>query len=299
MNKTRFSLHTHTFGFDGANSVEEMVIAAQKNGYTAIGFSNHFIVYPDIENSKMYKVAQYPKRGTLPYHEMYSSSFEYTLDKFQRHYENIEEVKDKISFPIYKGMEVDFFTYKGWNKNFEKAINILKPDYIIGSTHFSVYKNQIMNMHDVLLLPPNEQKEVIHKYWENTQNAIRSGYFDFMAHLDLYKRHGLGIEDIFKEDEEKTASCLAEHHVSAEINTGSLRQKKYDTHSLISLLQLFVRFNIATFLSDDAHCISDLSSGYDKAQQIADSIGVKNYCRPITKRKQFYLEKYYITPKER
>ena len=53
----KFTLHTHTVGFDGRNSVEEMVKRAIELGFETIGFSNHFIVHPDIKNSKMYKYA--------------------------------------------------------------------------------------------------------------------------------------------------------------------------------------------------------------------------------------------------
>ena len=180
-----FSLHTHTIGFDGSNSVQEMVDAAQQIGYTAIGITNHFIVYPGIENSGMYRVAKFPpKEGVTPYHEMYSLSFEDALEKFKRNYDEIERVQAQTSFPIYKGMEADFFQYPGWSENFEKALDILQPDYVIGSTHFSVYKGQIMNMHDIQLLPEEQRNEVIHNYWKNSQTAICSGYFDVMAHLD-------------------------------------------------------------------------------------------------------------------
>ena len=300
-----FSLHTHTIGFDGSNSVQDMVDAAQKIGYSAIGITNHFIVYPGIENSGMYRVAKFPPREeTIPYHEMYSLSFDNALDKFKRTYDEIEKVKAQTSFPIYKGMEADFFQYPGWSENFEKALDILKPDYVIGSTHFSVYKGQIMNMHDVQLLPEEQKNEVIHNYWKNAQTAICSGYFNFMAHLDLYKRRGLGLEDVFRQDEQETVACLAKHGVAAEINTGSLRKKNkygkdYDTSALLQLLQLFAQFKIPTFLSDDAHKIGDLSAGYDVALETADNAGIKDFCRPVSKNGKFYLEKYSVQEKTR
>ena len=305
MKQEIFSLHTHTIGFDGSNSVQEMVDAAQKIGYSAIGITNHFIVYPGIENTGMYKVAKCPpKEGRVPYHAMYSLSFEDALDKFKRNYDEIEKVKAQTSFPVYKGMEADFFQYAGWSKNFEKALDILKPDYVIGATHFSVYKGQIMNMHDVQLLSEEQKNEVIHNYWKNAQTAISSGYFDFMAHLDLYKIRGLGIEESLRPDEQETVACLAEHNVAAEINTGLLpkengRKNGYNTLFLLQLLQLFAQFKIPTFLSDDAHKIKDLSAGYDVALETADKAGIKDFCRPVSKNGKFYLEKYLIQEKTR
>lgn len=300
-----FSLHTHSVGFDGSNSVQEMVNAAQQIGYSAIGITNHFIVYPGIENSGMYRVAKYPPReGTTPYHEMYSLSFENALEKFKRNYDEIEKVKAQTPFPIYKGMEADFFQYNGWSENFAKALDILKPDYVIGSTHFSVYKGQIMNMHDIQLLPEDQRNEVIHDYWKNARKAIKSGFFTFMAHLDLYKRRGLGIEEMFREDEKETVACLADCGVAAEINTGSLRKKNkygkdYDTGALLQLLQLFAQFKIPTFLSDDAHKIGDLALGYDVASETAQQAGIEQYCRPVSKNGKFHLEKYLVQQNQR
>ena len=65
-----FSLHTHTIGFDGRNTEEEMLLKASEKGLKTIGFSNHFIVYPTIKEAKMY---QYAVKGG--YDTIYTSSF--------------------------------------------------------------------------------------------------------------------------------------------------------------------------------------------------------------------------------
>ena len=40
----KFSLHTHTLGFDGRNTEEEMVLKAQSLGFEKIGFSMTFSI---------------------------------------------------------------------------------------------------------------------------------------------------------------------------------------------------------------------------------------------------------------
>ena len=66
-----FSIHTHTIGFDGKNSVSQMLEAAQKAGLKRLGISNHFIVYPTIKDTKMYDAAL--QRG---YQNIYSATFD-------------------------------------------------------------------------------------------------------------------------------------------------------------------------------------------------------------------------------
>ena len=65
----KFSLHTHTIGFDGRNTEEEMLSTATELGWSHIGFSNHFIVHPAIKDAPMYQYAC--QRG---YDNIYSSS---------------------------------------------------------------------------------------------------------------------------------------------------------------------------------------------------------------------------------
>ena len=43
-----FTLHTHTIGFDGKSLIAEMAKRASELGFKTIGFSNHFILHPDI-----------------------------------------------------------------------------------------------------------------------------------------------------------------------------------------------------------------------------------------------------------
>ena len=49
-----FTLHTHTIGFDGANTIAEMAASARAAGFSALGVSNHFIVHPEITHARMY-----------------------------------------------------------------------------------------------------------------------------------------------------------------------------------------------------------------------------------------------------
>ena len=73
----KFSLHTHTIGFDGKHTEEQMLKQAKDLGWSKIGFSNHFIVCPYIKETKMYEAAL--QRG---YQNIYSSSFEEAIEKF-------------------------------------------------------------------------------------------------------------------------------------------------------------------------------------------------------------------------
>ena len=283
-----FSLHTHTIEFDGRNSVAEMIEQAKRIGFLSIGISNHFIVHPKIKQTSMYAAAFSPKKPSAKrYHQMYSENFDEAIEKMLPIFEQIDSYKS--DFPIFKGLEVDFFQYSGWDKGFEKALKILKPDYVIGSCHFSINHDKPINMHDILRFSAEEQEQIVHQYWQNEQNAIKSGYFDFMAHIDLYKRQGIGLDKKFLPLEEKTVALLSDYNLPAEINTASLNKTSYKEDYFLQLLYLFSQFNIKTFFSDDAHHISQLSNGYEFAEKYTYQAGISNFYHPISRNNRFQL----------
>lgn len=69
--KQQFTLHTHTIGFDGKNTARDMISRACVLGFKTIGFSNHFILHPEIKQAKFYK---YAKIGG--YDSIYSATYD-------------------------------------------------------------------------------------------------------------------------------------------------------------------------------------------------------------------------------
>ena len=102
-----FSLHTHTIGFDGRNTEEEMLQKAEKLGLKTIGFSNHFIVYPTIKEAKMYQYAL--KDG---YDAIYASSFVEAINRFRPHYAIIDKLREKTNIKIQRAWKLIFFLLK-------------------------------------------------------------------------------------------------------------------------------------------------------------------------------------------
>jgi len=278
-----FSLHTHTIGFDGKNTVEEMVRAAQSVGFEKLGISNHFIVHSQIKNTKMYT---YALKGA--YYNIYNSSFDEAIEKFKPHYEEIDEVSQKTGFKIFKGMEVDFFAYDGWREGFEKACEILKPDYLIGSAHFICCHNTLYNTHDVKNASKEEQNLLLHKYYQNVRAAAQSGMFNFLAHLDLFKKTGLGRESLFEADERQTVEAISKAGAKVEINTSGFKLPYDEPYPSKRILNLLAEYEVPVILSDDAHNVERLGDSFDKAHQMALDAGIKSFYDPF-RAKSFML----------
>ncbi len=266
-----FSYHTHTRGFDGKNTVAQMVEQAEKLNWGQLGFSNHFIVYPTITSQKMYSFAV---RGG--YENIFSENFNQAIEKFKNHYEEIDRVREQTDIKILKGMEVDFFGSMAWIESFQKAVEILKPDYLIGSCHFMVHKNHLLNFHDVKRMEKKEQNMLIHQYYTNVRQALKSGFFDIVAHLDLPKKVGLGGDEQFIDDEEQTVQVLRDCMTTCEINTGYYKSYCYEPYPSYRILSNIKQQNIPIIISDDAHSVEQLGRNFKEAENFYQNIHPKN-----------------------
>lgn len=271
----KFSLHTHTIGFDGQNTEEEMILRAKELGWSRIGFSNHFIVHPNIKNSRMYEHAV---KGR--YEGIYSSTFDEAVEKFLYHYQKIDELRQTTDIKILKGMEVDFFASQEWNENFVKALKILKPDYLIGSAHLVEHKGVLYNSHDIKRAAPIEQNMLLCRYWQNERAAAQSGLFTFLAHLDLMKKVGLGQEEQWAEEEQKTIDVIRKNNGRVEINTSYFKfgEEPYVGPRIMKMLS---QANIPVVISDDAHKASQLGNHFERAENMAKDNGIKTLWNPF------------------
>ncbi len=268
-----FTLHTHTIGFDGINTPEQMIATARAAGFKAIGISNHFIVHPDIKNTKMYAAAAL--RG---YATMYNASFDEALAKFQPHYDELARLQDKNpDIRILRGMEVDRFPTTQWSDGFAHACEILKPDYLIGSAHFVEYNGTVCNMHDISAANPNARDEMLKTYWKNAQESAKSGIFNWMAHLDLPKKLNLGIDEKWDAIKRETVAVIAETRTLVEINTSGFKIGTDEPYPGLKILQLLAEYNVPVILTDDAHDIGRIGTDFGRAYTMARKNGIKNF----------------------
>ena len=272
-----FSLHTHTIGFDGQNTEAEMLAQAKNLGWKQLGFSNHFIVHPKIKEAPMYAYAL--KGG---YQNIYSSSFDEVIAKFEKHYQIIDSLQKQTNIRIFKGMEVDFFADCHWLENFSKAVTHLKPDYLIGSAHFVEHKGTLYNSHDLKSAPKIEQNQLLHRYWQNQRAAAQSGLFTIMAHLDLMKKVGLGQEEQWIEEEQKNINIIKKQSLIVELNSSYFKFKD-EPYPSPRIMEMLAQQHIPVILSDDAHASAQLGQYFPQTEILAKKCGLTIQAFPLQK----------------
>lgn len=264
-----FSLHTHTIGFDGRNTPIQMATRAHELGMNAIGISNHFIVHPNITKSRFYSYAVSGGYSTI-----YSSSFDEAIAKFKPHYAELDKLSDTCGVKIYHGLEVDYFDYPEWRHGFERAIKMLKPDYIICATHFIEYDGMLCNVHDMANADEKIRDKMLNLYWDKIGRAAKTGIFNWMAHLDLPKKTGCGRTPRWIENECAAIGEIAKSRTPLEINTGSSCQEPYPSPRILTVAAMA---NIPVLLSDDAHRVEHIGRNFNAAYELAKSCGTTRF----------------------
>ena len=275
----KFSYHTHTnsFGlFDGRNTVEEMIEGAYKAGYTELGISNHLIYHPNMHIS-----SEAQKND-----KMFHADKQKAKDIMTGVAQDIREKAKKAPIKVYVGFEVDFFPSKKWRDDFEDIISEAKPDYLIGSTHFMRTPDEslVLNLYHLKEsnCPESEKDKLMVCYWENIIESIKSGYFDFIAHLDVCKLFGLGIEPKWDELKRKVIDTLDKYHHPYELNTSGWR-KIGEQHPHLWMIEELNKRDVPIIISDDAHKVEHIAGDFEKAEELLASINYKNRYKPNLK----------------
>ena len=268
-----FTLHTHTNEFDGKNTAADMIAAARDAGFKTIGISNHFIVHPTINRTKLYGAAV-----AGGYQSMYSTSFSEAMAKFQPHYEELMKLQDKNpDIRILRGMEVDFFPTSQWQDGFAHACDVLKPDYLIGSAHFVEYGGTVCNVHDMAAVDAKTCDEMLKIYWQNIKNLADSGLFNWLAHLDLPKKKKLGTGKQWDTTKADVVATIARTKTPVEINTSGYKLGTGQPYPDDKIMKMIAEHNVPVLISDDAHHVNQIGMNMDWAYMQAHDCGIKNF----------------------
>jgi len=272
-----FNYHSHTSFeniFDGKNTADEMLSAYEAKGFKEIGFSNHCIINPVFEN--------------LPFvHTQNLTDINKAIDIYKRMFDDIDQAAEKHKIKVHKGFEVDFFNTKGWQKNFERIIKEVKPEYLITATHFlrnedDSFLCSIFNLDNLSGVSEENKKDLIKNYWKRTLDAISSGYFDFVAHFDYCCLFGLASTEEWNDKKIEVVERIAEKKIACEINTGGLRVKKEGIKALGRpfpdwwLVKELIKRNVPLIISDDAHRIAETGFGFLEVEENLKELNCKN-----------------------
>ena len=257
------NLHTHSLYCDGKNSIDEMVQAAIRAGFTSLGFSGHC------------------PTGFL--------SDECQILDIDGYFNELEDAKRRYAgkITIFKGLELESRV-----SGMGRPVIDPRCDYTIGSDHL-FWTSEGPYAVDYTLEEWNKGlkatgsiEKLMECYYEELVSFAEEVPFDIIGHVDLYTKFNEGgklFDDTLPKYKE-----LALHYIDKlaktgkifEINTGAIGKGYRSTPypSLFILKRLF-ELKVPIIISSDSHSNNTINYYFDEAEKLLKDIGFTEQMR--------------------
>ncbi|MGF7046454.1 histidinol-phosphatase (PHP family) [Paenibacillus sp. DS2015] len=192
----------------------------------------------------------------------------YSIEDYLSGMRNAAKFYEELSI----GVEADYFP--GSQEKLKALLQPYQLDYVIGSVHFhegwkfdNADTQSQFESYDLTLLYKQHYQTVI--------EAIHSGLFQFMAHLDHIKVFSHPLTDTeLNEHYNDVAAALAIADVATEINTGqAYRDPLKEISPGVSFLTILKEYEVPITLASNAHFPDELGTMLDDAVQLAIQAG--------------------------
>lgn len=252
------NFHTHTTFCDGKELAEDMVLAAMKKGFTALGFSGHSYTHFD----KRYCMS---KTGMGEYRD--------EVWRLKQLY------ADKIS--IYCGIEQDFYSSEP-SSDFE---------YAIGSVHYIKKEGQFLLVDE---MPEIMKKDILEQfggdpyayakvYFETVKQILQKTNADIIGHFDLITKFNEDntifdtTKKRYKDYGIEAIEALIPYDKPFEINTGAIyRGFRKEVYPSVDFLKEIKNRGGNILFSSDSHDGESLGFGFHEAEKLAFELGFQS-----------------------
>ncbi|MBE1555119.1 histidinol-phosphatase (PHP family) [Filibacter limicola] len=172
------------------------------------------------------------------------------------------------------GIEADYFV--GGEEQLANLLDQYPWDFVIGSVHF-IDGWGFDNPQTAYVFESTNKEALYDRFFETVEQAIRSGLFDFIAHLDNLKVFGFRVEDeaFNRMWYERIATALVEMDTATEVNSGlSYRYPVKEMCPGPDFLKILVARGVEFTVSSDAHFPDDLGKYAQQNVGILRDLGV-------------------------
>jgi histidinol-phosphatase (PHP family) len=241
----------HTIFSDGSCSVEDMARSALERGLSQITITDHM---------------------PLPFATRYAVA----VDQLEKYRRAISDARQKYSgrLQINMGLEIEFIPeLLGWISTFTK----MKWDYLLVSIHH-LQKGSVLQLVngnrnefcDLLKLFDNNPRLLCERYYHSLQEAVSTGLFDIVGHMDVVAKHNARGEfwdessAWYKKLVYETLDLISRHNMTVEINTGGFSQPAGRQYPDTWILREALGREIPLVLSSDSHSRKALAQHFDQ-----------------------------------
>ena len=253
--------HMHTpLCRHAAGEPVEYAARAVAAGLTEIGFSDH---------SPM-------RRDDFDNWRMFASQLDEYVEKVRRAQREFPQLTIKLA------LEVD---YLPGHEEWIRELAARHPwDYFIGSVHYVSDAWDVDNPEKLSQWKTRDPFEVWSVYFDRLTMAAASGLFEIIGHADLPKKFKYYPNRDCTELFDTFLRAAKASGTAIELNTAGLRKDCKEIYPSRYFLQRAYQIGVPITFGSDAHAPGDVGADWDKALQLATSVGYTHWCR-FTQRK--------------
>jgi len=259
--------HVHPdYSMDAKGSIDEYCQRALEIGIKEICFTPHYDTDP-------------VRKSLDAFMRVNGKLVALTDDVVRRYIDEVHRAGQRYAssgLSVKAGLEVDYAPHI--EEELREKLGRFGLDYCLGAVHCLEHIAITSTHESEKYFKGKNAKEVCQEYFGALSNAVSSGIFKTMAHLDAYKIYGTkfcGKEILLAHRGlvEPILKLMGENGMGIEINTGPLRKGQKEVSPGIELLSLAKRFNVkVNAIGSDAHRIEDLGRDLDLARDLVQDI---------------------------
>ncbi|MCD1258513.1 histidinol-phosphatase HisJ [Paenibacillus athensensis] len=179
-----------------------------------------------------------------------------------------EKYKEQIDIRV--GLEGDYI--EGCEAEIAAIVNAYPWDYVIGSVHF-LGEWDISDYRQVAGWEGRDVYEVYAQYYDAVQKAVRTGFYDYIGHIDVIKRFGYKPDRDPWELEKAALDTVKAHDMAIELNASGLRMPCAEMFPSRRMLEYCREIGIPLTIGSDAHQPERLSQYLDEARALLKDVG--------------------------
>ena len=176
--------------------------------------------------------------------------------------------------PILFGGEADYLP--GNEHEVEELASAYPFDYLIGSVHF-IGEWAFDHPASVADYARWDRRKLYETYVGLVRDAIGTGLFDVVGHVDLIKKFGHRLEGDWSDIITALCTEMRRHDVAMEINTAGFDKPVGEQYASEEIVRLSFAAGVPILFGSDAHAPGEVGRYFPQAAALARSAGYEEY----------------------
>jgi len=254
------------YSADAEGSIEEYCLKAIEKGILEICFTPHYEADP-------------VRRSIDGFVRVGGKLVPVTGSWLDSYFKEIEHARKRFGsrLIIKAGIEMDHIP--GMEKDLHEVVSSYPFDFVLGAVHSIDHTAISSETESFIYFSKHSASELLEDYYSILEEAVTSGIYNAVAHLDIYKRFGLKyysreeLERVPKRAQRVIKEAVR-RGIAFEINTSGYRQGPWEPFPGRKLLEYCVDQGAKLFtVGSDAHRTEDVGRDILKALELLGEIG--------------------------